>query len=87
MEQAAKAGGFADYGEGGFRFYTEPTDLDAVTKALSAAGWTVGGMRIGWRPKNPLKIEDAAARAEVETFLHEIDEDDDVQHIYVGLES
>jgi YebC/PmpR family DNA-binding regulatory protein len=74
-------------GEGGFRFYTEPTDLDAVSKALSSAGWVLATIRIGWKPKNPTKIEDAAARAEVEAFLHEIDEDDDVQHIYVGLQT
>ncbi|MGN6106109.1 MAG: YebC/PmpR family DNA-binding transcriptional regulator [Kofleriaceae bacterium] len=74
-------------GEGGFRFYTEPTDLDAVSKALSGRGWTVATMRLGWKAKNPIKVEDAAARAEVEAFLHDVDEDDDVQHIYVGMEA
>ncbi len=72
-------------GEGGFHFYTEPTDLDAVSKALSAMNWTTTTIRIGWRPKNPVKIEDPAAKAEVETFLTDLDADDDVQHIYVGL--
>jgi YebC/PmpR family DNA-binding regulatory protein len=88
-EEAAIEAGAQDFepdGEGGFRFYTEPTDLDAVSKALSARGWTVATMRIGWKAKNPLKLEEAAARAEVEQFLHEIDDDDDVQHIYVGLQ-
>jgi transcriptional/translational regulatory protein YebC/TACO1 len=28
---------------------------------------------------------DSAARAEVEAFLEALDEDDDVQHIFVGL--
>ena len=56
------------------------------TYQLSARGWTVATMRIGWRAKNPQKLEDAAARTEVEQFLHEIDDDDDVQHIYVGLQ-
>ena len=87
-EEAAIEAGAQDFepdGEGGFRFYTEPTDLDAVTKGLSARGWTVATMRIGWKAKNPVKLEDPAARAEVEQFLHEIDDDDDVQHIYVGL--
>ncbi len=70
--------------EGAFRFYTEPTDLDAVSKALSGLGWTVATMRLGWRPKNPTKLEDPAARAEVDQFLADLDEDDDVQHIYVG---
>jgi YebC/PmpR family DNA-binding regulatory protein len=87
-EEAAIEAGAQDFepdGDGGFRFYTEPADLDAVSKALSALHWTVAGMRLGWRAKNPVKIEDAAARAEVEAFLSEVDEDDDVQHIYVGL--
>lgn len=88
-EEAAIEAGAQDFepdGEGGFRFYTEPTDLDAVSKALSGRGWTVATIRIGWRAKNPQKLDDAAARTEVEQFLHEIDDDDDVQHIYVGLQ-
>jgi YebC/PmpR family DNA-binding regulatory protein len=88
-EEAAIEAGAQDFesdGEGGFRFYTEPTDLDAVSKALSGRGWTVATMRIGWKAKNPMKIEDSAHKAEVEAFLHEVDEDDDVQHIYVALQ-
>ena len=87
-EEAAIEAGAQDYesdGEGGFRFFTEPTDLDAVTKALGARDWQVASMKIGWRPKNPVKLTDAAARTEVEEFLATIDEDDDVQHLYVGL--
>ena len=85
-ETAIEAGAqdFEPDGEGGIRFYTEPTDLDAVSKAISARGWEVATMRLGWRPKNPVKVEDAAARTEVESFLADMDEDDDVQHIYVG---
>ncbi len=79
----AGAQDFEPDGEGGFRFYTEPTDLDAVSKALSGLGWTVATMRLGWRPKNSTTL-DEGARAEVEQFLAELDEDDDVQHIYVG---
>ena len=89
-EEAAIEAGAQDFeadGEGGFRFYTEPTDLDTVGKALSALGWTVATIRIGWRAKNPVKLDDATARSEVEAFLAEVDEDDDVQHIYVGLEA
>ena len=89
VEEAAIEAGAQDFepdGEGGFRFYTEPTDLDTVSKALTARGWTVATIRLGWRAKNPVKLDDPAARAEVEQFLHEIDDDDDVQHIYVGLQ-
>jgi YebC/PmpR family DNA-binding regulatory protein len=89
-EEAAIEAGAQDFepaSEGEVRFYTEPADLDAVSKALSGRGWTVATMRIGWRSKTPVKLEDPAARAEVEQFLAEIDADDDVQHIYVGLEA
>ena len=88
-EEAAIEAGAQDFepdGEGGFRFYTEPTDLDTVSKALSGRGWTVAAIRLGWKPKNPMKLEDAAARTAVEAFLAEIHDDDDVQHIYVGLQ-
>lgn len=74
-------------GDGGFRFYTEPTDLDTVGKSLSSHGWTVAAMRLGWRARNPIRLDDAAARAEVEAFLAEVDDDDDVQHIYAALEA
>jgi len=89
-EEAAIEAGAQDFepdGEGGSRFYTEPTDLDAVSKALSGRNWTVASMKIGWKAKNPTKIADEAAKAEVVAFLSEIDEDDDVQHIYVGLDA
>src|SRR5580692_10093808 len=70
-EEAAIEAGAQDFesdGEGGFRFYTEPTDLDAVSKALSGRGWTVATMRLGWRAKNPTKLDDATARTELEQF-------------------
>ncbi len=87
-EEAAIEAGAQDVetdAEGASRFYTEPTDLDAVSKALTAAGWAVDGIRLGWRAKNPVTVEDADARAEVLSFLADLDEDDDVQHLYVGL--
>jgi YebC/PmpR family DNA-binding regulatory protein len=68
------------------RFYTEPADLDLVQKALGDQKWTVSTAALGWRAKNPVKVTDEAARAEVVSFLEAIDEDDDVQHIYAGFE-
>jgi YebC/PmpR family DNA-binding regulatory protein len=70
--------------EGQSRFITEPSDLDAVSKGLSARGWTVTAANLVWISKNPVKLE-GAARAEVEAFLAAIDDDDDVQKLYVGL--
>lgn len=65
-------------------FITETTDLDAVCKALPAHGFTVTSAKLGYRPKNPVTLNDAE-RAEVEEFLEAMDSDDDVQNVYVGL--
>ncbi len=70
--------------EGLYRFLTEPTDLDTVSKALAARGWGVTAANLIWVAKNPVTLE-ADAQREVEAFLAALDEDDDVQHLYVGL--
>jgi len=70
--------------EGQHRFITEPSDLDTVSKALTARGWNVTAANLVWIPKNPVSLE-GEARTEVEAFLAAIDEDDDVQNLYVGL--
>jgi YebC/PmpR family DNA-binding regulatory protein len=65
-------------------FFTETTDMDAVARALPAQGFAVQSMQLGYRPKNPVTLNDAE-RAEVEAFLEAIDADDDVQNVYAGL--
>jgi YebC/PmpR family DNA-binding regulatory protein len=70
--------------DGQQRFITEPSDVDSVSKALTARGWNVTAANLVWIPKNPVKL-DGEARAEVEAFLAALDEDDDVQNLYVGL--
>jgi YebC/PmpR family DNA-binding regulatory protein len=70
--------------EGGSRFLTEPADLDAVGRALAGRGWTLTSQKLVWVPKNPVTLDDEQ-RAEVESFLAAIDEDDDVQAIYPAL--
>src|SRR5262245_20001757 len=35
--------------EGGSRFYTEPSDLDAVSRALAAGAWTVTSAKLAWK--------------------------------------
>ncbi|NPU90962.1 MAG: YebC/PmpR family DNA-binding transcriptional regulator [Gammaproteobacteria bacterium] len=66
-------------------FLTDPTDLDAVSRALPAQGFTVISAQLGYRPKNPVTLDSEEALAEVEAFLEAIDADDDVQNVYVGL--
>ncbi len=67
-------------------FLTDPSELDAVSRALPKHGFIVQSAQLGYRPKNPVTL-DGAARAEVETFLEAVDADDDVQNVYAGLAS
>lgn len=71
--------------DGSVVFYTESTDLDAVSKALPGQGFQVQAAFLGYKPKNPVSISDAAALAEVEAFLEALDNEDDVQTVYAGL--
>jgi YebC/PmpR family DNA-binding regulatory protein len=73
--------------EGVTLFLTDPTDLDIVSRALPAQGFTVLSARLGYRPKNPVDPASLAPAdlEEVEAFLAAIDANDDVQNVYVGL--
>lgn len=69
---------------GGTLFLTDITELDAVSRALPNFGFTVLSAELGYRPKNPVSLGEAEL-AEVEAFLHAMDGDDDVQHVFAGL--
>ncbi len=69
-------------GSGG-RFFTEPTDLDAVTSALRAAGWSVTTSEMGYRPKEKAQLTEEQ-RLALETFLEPIDDHDDCHRIYTA---
>jgi len=68
-------------------FLTDPTDLDLVSRALPAHGFTVQSAKLGYKPKNPVNPASLSAEhlEEVEAFLAAIDANDDVQNVYVGL--
>lgn len=70
--------------EGLTHFFTAPTDLDSVRKSLEGAGWAVESAALVWRAKNPIVVA-PEHKAEVDKFLGELDEDDDVQTLYVGI--
>ena len=73
--------------EGVTLFITDATDLDLVSRALPAQGFTVLSAKLGYRPKNPIDPASlsAADLEEVEAFLGAIDGNDDVQNVFVGL--
>jgi YebC/PmpR family DNA-binding regulatory protein len=66
------------------RFITAPTDLDSVSKALAKAGWNVLSSELSYLAKNFVELN-ADQLKEVSDFLGEIDDNDDVHRMYVGL--
>lgn len=91
-ELAAIEAGAQDFeagDEGTCIFITEPTDLDLVSRALPTHGFNVLSAKLGYKPKNPVDPANLSAEAleEVEAFLSAIDDNDDVQNVYVGLVS
>lgn len=89
-EVAAIEAGAQDFepGEDGATlFITDATDLDLVSRALPAQGFTVLSAKLGYKPKNPIDPASLAPGdlAEVEAFLAAIDANDDVQNVFVGL--
>jgi transcriptional/translational regulatory protein YebC/TACO1 len=71
-------------GSSGGRFYTAPSDLDSVSKALKSAGWSVTKSEMGYKPKDIVQLDDAQ-RAEAAAFFEAIDDHDDCHRIYTGL--
>ncbi|MDO9482556.1 MAG: YebC/PmpR family DNA-binding transcriptional regulator [Hydrogenophaga sp.] len=68
-------------------FMTDPTDLDLVSRALPAQGFTVLSAKLGYKPKNPIDPSSLspAQLDEVETFLAALDANEDVQNVFAGL--
>jgi YebC/PmpR family DNA-binding regulatory protein len=71
-------------GHKGARFTTEIKDLDAVSKALKAAGWNVVAAEIRYVAKELRELA-GPARAEVVEFLNALDDHDDVHRVYAAL--
>ena len=68
-------------------FLTDYADLDLVSRALPAQGFTVLSAKLGYKPKNPIDPTSLSAEQleEVEAFLAAIDENEDVQNVFAGL--
>jgi YebC/PmpR family DNA-binding regulatory protein len=90
VELAAIEAGAQDFEaaeDGVVVFLTDPSDLDLVSRALPAQGFTVLSAKLGYRPKNPINPSSLNAEQldEVEAFLAALDANEDVQHVYAGL--
>lgn len=73
--------------EGQTLFLTDPSDLDAVAKALPGFGFKVLSVKLGYKAKNPVSMTSLSpeAQEEVQAFLAGIENNDDVQNVFVGL--
>jgi YebC/PmpR family DNA-binding regulatory protein len=71
-------------GSTGAVFYAEPTDLDAVNKALTEKSWAVSKAELGYVAKNMVELA-PEARKEVEQFLGDINDYDDVHRVYTAI--
>lgn len=68
----------------GAYFYTELTDLNAVSNALSSAGWKVTKSEFSYKPKNLVELSGEQMK-EVGEFLQAIDDQEDVHRIYAAV--
>ena len=71
-------------GQTGGRFFCDTTDLDAVSKALTGAGWSLSLSEMSYLAKNPVEISEEEKK-EVTAFLTAIDDHDDVHRVYAAL--
>ena len=71
-------------GQKGARFLTEIKDLDHVSKALKAAGWTIISSEIRYLAKSFTALSETA-RKEVTDFLNALDDHDDVHRVYAAM--
>ena len=89
-EWAAIEAGAQDFeaaDDGASLFLTTPTDLDLVSRALPANGFTVLSAKLGYKPKNPISAASLSSEQleEIEAFLAALDGNEDVQNVYAGL--
>ncbi len=91
-ELAAIEAGAQDFepaDDGGTVFLTDPGDLDLVSRALPAQGFSVVSAKLGYKPKSPVSAASLSAEQldEVETFLAALDANEDVQNVFAGLQA
>jgi YebC/PmpR family DNA-binding regulatory protein len=68
----------------GARFFCQIPVLDAATKALKAAGWTITTSELTYRPKEYPELTDAQ-REEVTAFLQTLDGHADVHRVHTAM--
>jgi len=85
-EEAIEAGANEVYksDDGSYEFYTNHSDLIAVSEALTKRGWKVGTAELSYKPKNPTELS-ADQRKDVEEFLNYLDDMDDTHRVHATI--
>jgi len=85
-EEAAIEAGAQDVrkSENEFEFICSKPDLISVTKSLQERGWQVSSSEFVYLIKDPVDLA-SNAKPEVEAFLNELDDNDDVHRIFTAL--
>lgn len=68
----------------GARFFCASTQLDTVTKALKAAGWTITTSELHYQPKDYPELSEDDLE-DVSKFLRALDEHQDVHRVYAAV--
>jgi len=68
----------------GARFITQPTDLHAVSKWLSANGWSLVTSELGYTAKTYADLNDDD-RTQVGEFLQTLEDHDDVHRVWAAV--
>ena len=71
-------------GQKGARFLTGTRELDSVSKALKAAGWTILAAEMRYLAKTFPDLNESD-RKQVAAFLTGLDDHDDVHHVYAAM--
>jgi YebC/PmpR family DNA-binding regulatory protein len=65
---------------------TEPADLEAVRRALSAAGYEADSAELSMEPTTKVPIVEEKAAKAVLTFMERLEDLDDVQNVYANFD-
>lgn len=72
--------------EDGIQIYTKPEDLFDTKKRIEEKGLEAVEAELAFRPKNPVKIEDDTKSQKILKLLDNLDDYDDVQKVYAGVD-
>ena len=89
VTEAAIEGGAEDvinHGTDGFEVRTRPNDLHAVAQALEQRKVALGQRRVAYVPKETLKVTDPDKGKTLLELIAELEELDDVQHVWANYE-